>query len=254
MDPPDDVRLVVVVDRCVAMYSGMVPGFVAGDYAMHELEIDVLPLARRANAGVIVSAARDIDPVRKEISLDDRPPLRFDLASIDVGSTVRGLDLPGVADHALATRPIGDFVRAVDERMAAFASAGRSPRILIVGGGAAGTELAFTIDARLRRAGITPAISIVTGDPELMSGSPGRTRRLIAREAAMRGLRLHPGLRVVRVEAEGVVAVPIDQAGPDAGQSRLTADLVVWATGAAPIAFPECAGVTCLSPRPRDRP
>ncbi len=247
MDPPADVRLVLVVDRCVAMYSGMVPGFVAGDYALHELEIDVLPLARRANAGVIVSAARDLDPVRKEIALEGRPPLRFDFASIDVGSTVRGLDLPGVAEHALATRPIGDFVRAVDARMEAFKKAGSPPRILIVGGGAAGTELAFTIDARLRRAGIVPSVSIVTGDAELMSGSPRRTRRVIRREVASRGIRLHPALRVIRVEDDGVVVVPIDGADPNPGTSRIEADLVVWAAGAAPVAFPECTGATCLS-------
>jgi len=96
MDPPANVRLQIVLDRPVAVYSGMVPGFVAGDYALHQLEIDVLPLARRAKAGVILSAAVDLDPVRKEISLEGRPPIRFDLASLDVGSTVRGLDLPGV--------------------------------------------------------------------------------------------------------------------------------------------------------------
>ena len=58
MDPPADARLLVVVDRPVAVYSGMVPGFVAGDYEAHELEIDVVPLARRAGAGVIFAAAR----------------------------------------------------------------------------------------------------------------------------------------------------------------------------------------------------
>ena len=138
MDPPEDVRPIVVVDRPVAVYSGMVPGFVAGDYRHAELEIDVVPLARRAGAGVIVSPALDIDPVRHEISVEGRPPLRFDLASIDVGSTVRGLDLPGVQEHALATRPIGRFVRAVDDQIARLGELAWRPRVVLVGGGAAG--------------------------------------------------------------------------------------------------------------------
>ena len=41
MRPPENVRPIVVLDRPVAVYSGMVPGFVAGDYAESELEIDV---------------------------------------------------------------------------------------------------------------------------------------------------------------------------------------------------------------------
>ncbi|HKK50362.1 MAG TPA: bifunctional NADH dehydrogenase FAD-containing subunit/selenide, water dikinase SelD, partial [Myxococcota bacterium] len=131
MDPPERTRVLVVLDRATAVYSGMVPGFVAGDYALHELEIDVVPLARRAGAGVILSAARDLDPVRREIALEGRPPIRFDVASLDVGSTVRGLELPGVAEHALTTRPIGSFVRRVDERLERLArEPARSPRVL----------------------------------------------------------------------------------------------------------------------------
>ena len=63
MEPLPGALLTVVLDRPVALYSGMVPGFVAGDYAAHELEIDVVPLARRAGARVILSAATRVDPV-----------------------------------------------------------------------------------------------------------------------------------------------------------------------------------------------
>lgn len=238
MDPPANVRLQIILDRPVAVYSGMVPGFVAGDYALHELEIDVLPLARRAKAGVILSAGVDLDPVRKVISIEGRPPIRFDLASLDVGSTVRGLDLPGVSKHTLATRPIGRFVEAIDDRLEAFGKLGHPPRILLVGGGAAGTELAFTIDARLRRAGIKPSLAIITGDEELLSGTSNQTRRVVAREVEARGIETIVSRRVVRADASGVVIAPVDGLVADADEIQLRADLVVWATGAAPIAFP----------------
>ena len=48
MAPRPDVRLTLVVDRPIAVYSGMVPGYVAGQYRREELEIDAVPLARRA--------------------------------------------------------------------------------------------------------------------------------------------------------------------------------------------------------------
>ena len=251
MDSPPDVRLLVVVDRAVAVYSGMVPGFVAGDYAMHELEIDVLPLARRARAGVILAAATDLDPVRRQIALEGRPPIRFDVASLDVGSTVRGLELPGVAEHALCTRPIGDFVREVDARVERLAEAGGRPRVLIVGGGAAGSELAFTLDARLRARGLEPRMAVVHGASELLEGMPTLARRRLAREAARRGIEHLPERRVARVEKGAVLCERI-AAGPgphpgdgdgdgDVRSESLEADLVVWATGAAPHAFPLAA-------------
>ena len=247
MNPPANVRLQVVLDRPVAVYSGMVPGFVAGDYALHDLEIDVLPLARRAKAGVILSAAVDLDPVRKEISIEGRPPIRFDLASLDVGSTVRGLDLPGVSKHTLATRPIGRFVQNIDDRLEAFVNLDRPPRILLVGGGAAGTELAFTIDARLRRAGINPSMAIITGDEELLAGASKQTRRAIAREAEARKIETITSQRVVRADASGVIVISVDERLADRDEIQINADLVVWATGAAPAAFPLGEATTSLS-------
>ncbi len=90
----------------------MVPGFVAGQYAAHELEIDVVPLARRAGARVVLGA-RDRDRRRGPAASRSKaaPPIRYDVASIDIGSIVAGLELPGVSEHALPTRPIGRFVR-----------------------------------------------------------------------------------------------------------------------------------------------
>jgi selenide,water dikinase len=247
MKPPRNVQLQVVLDRPIAVYSGMVPGFVAGDYALHELEIDVLPLARRAKAGVILSAAIDLDPVRREIAIEGRPPIRFDLASIDVGSTVRGLELPGVSKHTLATRPIGRFAQTIDARLDAFGQLDHPPRILLVGGGAAGTELAFTVDARLRSAGLDPSIAIVTGDSELLASTSQRTRRAVSREASARGIETIVSRRVVRADASGIVVEPVDTRASDRQQVHLHADLVLWATGAAPITFPRNGGTAGLS-------
>ncbi len=241
MDPPPDARLVVVLDRPVAVYSGMVPGCVAGDYRLPELEIDVVPLARRAGASVILSAAKDLDPVKRELALTGRPAIRFDVVSLDVGSTVRELGLPGVAEHALATRPIGHFVHEVDERVAALTRLGRAVRVLIVGGGAAGCEIAFGLEARLRGAGVGAHVTIATSEPELLAGSAPRVRRRIAREAGERGLTVHPGTRIERVERDAALTTRGE---------RLAADLIVWATGAAPIGFPQADSPAPLA---RDR-
>ena len=109
--PLPDSRLTVVVDTPVAVYSGMVPGYVAGQYRPRELEIDVRPLARLAGAGFIVARAVSVDAEQRRIVLEDQEPLPYYLASFNIGSTVLGLDLPGVRDYSLPTRPIGVFVQ-----------------------------------------------------------------------------------------------------------------------------------------------
>lgn len=231
MAPMAGVRLTVVLDRPTAMYSGMVPGYVAGDYDAAELTIDGVPLARRAGARVVLAPAVSIDPAAHRIDLSDRPPLHYDVASLDVGATVRGLDLPGVREHALATRPIGRFVEEAHarlERACRGRSAEERPRVAVVGGGAAGLELALTLEARLRAAGRPAAVTLLTEGEDVLEGRAPRVRRVARHRAEARGIRVRTGARVRAVRRDAV----------ELEDGRLPADLVVWATGAAPLPFP----------------
>jgi selenide,water dikinase len=228
MRPVDGVRLTVVLDRPEAVYSGMVPGFVAGDYATHELEIDVVPLARRAGARVVLAPAIGIDPGARRIEVEGRAPIAWDLASLDVGSTVRGCDLPGVREHALATRPIRTLVDRVAARVEEAArSAAGTVRVVVVGAGAAGVELACTLGARIRRLGARAEITVVSDAAELLVGYPRRVAARMRRELDRRGIAVRERARAAAVERDGLVLET----------GRVPADLVVWATGAGPLPF-----------------
>ena len=236
MEPPDTARLTVVLDVPVAVYSGMVPGFVANQYRAEELEIDVVPLARRAGARVILSAATGIDAESKKILFADRPPIPYDVASLDVGSTVAGLDLPGVRDHALPTRPIGAFVRKVD---ALIESAQRHDpdepfRVVVVGAGAGGVELAFTLEQRLRSAGSRPEITLLQAGPRILTGYPDSLVRRTERRAAARGIRIRCDTRVTAT-AERAAILEDD--------SRLPYHALVWVTGAVSHALLRISGL-----------
>jgi len=230
MAPVAGVHLSVVLDRPIAVYSGMVPGFAAGEYDAHELEIDVVPLARRAGARVLLAPATRIDPEARRIELAGRASIAYDVASLDVGSTVRGLDLPGVREHALATRPIGAFVEELDERLGREASASRATplRVVVVGAGAAGIELALTLRARLSAAGREAEITVVGDTENILADQPAHVSRRARRAVERRGIQLHRARRVARVEKD---AVHFDDG--ESGES-LACDWVVWATGAAP--------------------
>lgn len=86
MRPWPDARVTVVLDTPVAVYSGMVPGFVADQYRASELEIDVVPLARLAGAEVVLTPAVGVDPPDRRIRLAGRAPLAYDFVSFDIGT------------------------------------------------------------------------------------------------------------------------------------------------------------------------
>ncbi len=222
MEPPPGTRVTLVVDTPLAVYSGMVPGFVAGQYRAEELEIDALPLARRAGARVILAACAGLDPTARLVHLEDRPSIPYDLASLDVGSTVAGLDLPGVAERAVPTRPIGRFVGRVAEVEAAAraaAAAGTPFRVVVVGAGAGGVELAATLRGRLGGA----EISLVHGEARLLPSYPETLSRRVEKALRRRGILLVTGRTVVAAE-EGAALL-------DDG-SRLPCEALLWVTGA----------------------
>jgi selenide,water dikinase len=214
MAPWPSARVTLVVDEPLALYSGMVPGLVAGQYTRDELSIDAHVLARRAGVRVIYARATRVDAAARLVHVEGRPPVFFDIASLNVGSTVAGAGVEGVAEHTLATRPLSRFVRGVDAL-----GAGGPKRVTVVGGGAAGVELAAALRARGH------ALTLVDGAPALaMGGGAGWSAR-VARALAARGVAVRLGARVVRV-TEAAIEVE--------GGEPIAHDAVVWAAGAAP--------------------
>jgi selenide,water dikinase len=223
---PFAARVSIVLDQPESVYSGMVPGFVAGQYTAADLTIDVWALARTANVRVIDGAATRIDTERGRIEVAGRAPVAFDTVSIDIGSTVAGLDLPGVREHALATRPIGQFVARLDARLAARADSSLSDAhdnapIVVVGAGAAGMELAWCLRARTKR----PVVLVGAPSP-VWSWSQARRKD---------DVKLVTG-KVLEVNAQG--------ARLDSGET-LEAALVVWATGASALPLGAASDLPC---------
>ena len=226
VDPPPDVRVTLVVDTPISVYSGMVPGFVAGQYTRSDLQIDLRPLARRAGVEVVTTRAVGIETTERRILLHDADPIGYDIACFDIGSTVAGLDLPGVREHALPTRPIGRLVERVDELLGrARAHDGESPfRVIVVGAGAGGVELAFTVQHRLAaETGRAPAMQLLDGGPRILAGYPPSLARRVKRLAASRDIEILHDTRVASAEAGAVVL---------ADGSRLPCDALIWVTGA----------------------
>ena len=229
MRRPADCRVTLVVDRPIAVYSGMVPGFIAGQYREEELEIDPLPLARRAGARVVYGRVLRVDAAERRVHIEGRASLGYDIASFNIGSTVSGLDLPGVRQYALPTRPIGRFnARVAQVLEAARALREREPsrpfRVVVSGGGAGGVEVAACFDARLRSLGFAPEVTIVHAGERLMTGYGESVARRVEASLIRRGIRIEKQRKVVAVES-GLVRF-------ETGDSR-PFDSLLWVTGAA---------------------
>src|SRR5256885_14284035 len=105
MRPVPGVRLTLVTRDVETPYSGMLPGYVAGLYSFAECHIDLVRLARFAGARLIHDEAVGLDRGRRQILCRAHPPIRYDILSLDIGSTPRMGDVAGPGPPALPPHP-----------------------------------------------------------------------------------------------------------------------------------------------------
>ena len=226
MRPAAGVRVTLVARDVETPYSGMLPGYVAGHYSLDECHIDLGRLARFAGARLIRDEAIGLDRVRSALLCGAHPEIRYDLLSLDIGSTPRSDDVPGAVEHAISVKPIDRFAARWE---ALLARAHETPRLrlVVVGGGAGGVELALSAQHRLTQLkGYVGEVTLVTREGLLPSHNT-RVRQLFERILADHRIAVLTGRPVIRVAPRVLMC---------ADGRRVEFDEALWVTqaGAAP--------------------
>lgn len=240
MKPLSGTRLTLITNVCHTPYSGMLPGYVAGLYRFEDCHIDLRPLAEFAGASVVLSPATGLDLANNRVLLADRPPIAFDLLSIDIGSTPATLSVPGASEHAIPVKPIAQFLQQWDQIVAAVKEKPDRPmRIAIVGGGAGGVELALAVQARLHQVYQSLNQSAQLDLHLFQRGDrliPERGRRLgdrLQQILADRGIHLHLGETVAAVKAEAQEKLSAGKIVLCESGLEVGCDVLLWVTQAA---------------------
>lgn len=224
MKPEPGVRLTVIAKEWDAPYSGMLPGLIAGHYSDEDCHINLVRLARFASARLIHGEAIGIDRKERRVLLPDRPPIAFDLLSIDTGLTPSLAGIEGANEQALAVKPISTLIpkwRALERR--ALESNGPR-RFAIAGGGAAGFELIHALRHRFRNEGSEFSFTLITGNDLLLKINP------TARRLAYRSLEAE---NITIIEHDPLHAIDNGSVTLKSGHC-LAMDAVLIATGGAP--------------------
>jgi selenide,water dikinase len=139
MDPkrrPARSLISLVSRHSTALYSGMVPGLVAGLYRPGECAMDLRRLCTRAGVAFVLAEISGLDLERQELLLERRPELRFDHLSLDLGAVT--------ASDPGGGRP----VKPLEPFLAWLGSLPPGAPIRIRGGGLAAVELALALAGR----------------------------------------------------------------------------------------------------------
>lgn len=180
--------ITLVSRQSTALYSGLVPGLIAGLYGRDACAIDLRQLADRAGVNLVLAEITGLDLAGQRLLLAGRPALRFDWLSLDVGATTAVPESTGAAP-ALAVKPL--------EPMLAWCD-GLEPgqELQVQGSGAAAVEVALALKAR----GHQPQLQTKAGGLELGTAAANRLlKRVLGQE----------GIAMATAAADGAPAATI---------------------------------------------
>ncbi|MBI4205070.1 MAG: selenide, water dikinase SelD [Betaproteobacteria bacterium] len=242
MRPIPGVRLTLIARDIDAPYSGMLPGFVAGHYSREQCHIDLRRLASFAGARLYHDEATGLDLSAKQVLCASRPPVRYDVVSLDIGSRPRQDDVPGASLYATAVKPIDRLIGRWEQLVERVLSREGSTRVGVVGGGAAGVELALAIQFRLQTevvaAGRDPGLvtaGLVTMGEILPTFAPD-VRRILMRILQERNVSVYLDREVVAVKPGQLLC---------ANGAEMPFDEILWVTQAGAAPWLRASGLEC---------
>ena len=243
MQPEPGVRLTVICTDVDTPYSGMLPGYVAGLYTYDEVHIDLARLAVFAGARLYRDEVIGIDRAARKVLCRNRPPVPYDLLSINIGSTPQLAGVPGADAYATPVKPINRFNARWLALLARVQQHSQGQlRIAVVGAGAGGIELTLAMQHRLRgelrRLGRNPDLlefHVLTAGPVILPTHNARVRHKFDQVLRQRAVQVHTHAEVTQV-APGLLHC--------ANGTALPADEIMWVTQAGGAPWLQATGLT----------
>ncbi len=228
---PANVEAALVTPSRYQIYSGMLPGWISGHYVTAQCRIDLEPLARAARVRMVTDRAAGMSAGNNEVRLEGGSTLGYDLLSLDVGSEMDVSSLRGAGEKLLPVKPLDVFF----ETWPAILSSARRAhgyRLVVVGGGAAGVELALAASHAFGQSATDARVDLVASTSGLLAGHGRGARRRIERALAGANVTVHS------LQASGTPECVVLSDG-----RVLAADRVIAASGARALPWFESCGL-----------
>ncbi|MDA1075310.1 MAG: selenide, water dikinase SelD [Proteobacteria bacterium] len=221
MNPLPGIRLTLITREANTLYSGMLPGYVAGHYQRSDIHIDLGPLTRFARSRLIVDEVVRLDAESRMLHLANHPPMRYDFLSINIGAQPQP-----TANFGVAVKPIGQFLPYWEAESARLQD---GDSVVLIGGGAGGVELAMAM-----REVLPPAVQVTIVCRSLLAELPQAAREICIQALAEKQIQMITDDEPQSLD-DGVLQT--------AGGRSVKADQVYWVTGVAASEWPGKAGL-----------
>lgn len=190
-------RVTLISPAAYHYYSGMGPGMLGGTYSPREIRFNIKKMAESAGGEFVSGTVTRINCQGSVLHLDSGQEITSDVVSLNTGSSVP-LNSVTVTDCAnvFPVKPIINLLKA--RRTILELRRDKSLRILVVGGGPAGLEIAGNTWKLIHDQG-GDQITLLAGK-QLLGNFPEKVRRLALKSFQTRSIEIIEGTHLSALE------------------------------------------------------
>jgi len=177
-----DADIHLISEQPQTIYSGMLPGWMAGHYQLHDISIDIKSLCVKAGVSFIQQSLVQVNAASNKVVTTDgeQTDFDYDVLSLNTGADtdMRWLrDYNDQNDHksdsdastdVIAIRPLSTFITQW-QQILQDAQQSEKYQLAIVGAGAAAIELVMAAQVALRNVNRNHQVTLICGE-NLLSG------------------------------------------------------------------------------------
>jgi NADH dehydrogenase FAD-containing subunit len=183
-------------------YSGMAPGLLSRIYRPEQDRIDVKYLVEKGGGRLLKDRVKEIRSEERTVVLEGGDSIRYDAMSACPGSGVPDEDLAPSGGQPIPVKPVENMEKLRWE-LRGLKENGREPKVLIIGGGAAGCEMACNSFRVFEEHGIDGRVTLADAKDALLKSAPRRARREIEVFLRSRGVEVLLDSEIVKIEEGG---------------------------------------------------
>ncbi|RMF17933.1 MAG: selenide, water dikinase SelD [Gammaproteobacteria bacterium] len=219
--PVADVRVTLVTPESLAAFSGRIAQAIRSPMDEAELEFDIRRICAWAGIRYIKRRVVGIQRDLKRILCDGHPPIRYDVLSLNTGGAPVVPEGFAQEDWIWPVKPLKPFL---DRVRSVLESSAGATRLTVLGGGAAGCEMALALaDAARERAHGQLAVRLVAR--KILPGFSRAARAAMIDELERADVEVMHGCSVQAAQNHRLLL--------DDGQA-LETDVLILATGPRP--------------------
>ena len=194
-------RVTVVNPGTYQYYSGMGPGLLSGYYHPGEARFNVAAMAEAHGAAFVQNSVVRIDAVNRVLRLSGGAEMEYDVASFGIGSEIGTAPLDANPTNVVTVKPVEHLFELRCRVRADLRD--RPVRVVVVGGGAAGVELAANL-VPLSMDRPNPVEVTLLTRRGILRQFPERLRRRAAAKLKMLGVRVEENAEVAKNTADTI--------------------------------------------------